>query len=82
MPLSAEDTARLLVIQRHVLAGTDTIEMVKEGVRIMRQDRVGAQIASTKSKTAKAAAAAPVDAGAVLAGLQNFAAKLNQGSAA
>ncbi len=82
MPMSAENTARLQQIRACVLAGTDTPEMCKEGIRILRQDRVSAQVSSTRPRTAKAADARPVDTGAHLAALAGLGAKLMSGPVA
>ena len=67
--LSAENTARLLALQRKVLAGEATHEELKEGIAILRQDRVAAQAASTTGRAKKAAEAKVVDPGSVLAEL-------------
>jgi hypothetical protein len=82
MAFSAETTARLEAIRAKVLAGTDTREDLAEGLRILREDRVGAQIASTSSRSKKAADAAPVDAAAALAGLRALGTKLMSGPVA
>lgn len=59
--MTAEQTARLLDLQRKAIAGTATLDELKEGVQILRADRVGAQAASTASRTTKAAAKAVID---------------------
>lgn len=82
MALSAENSARLQALRAKSIAGTATIEELKEGVTILRADRVSAQIASTTSKAKKAADAAPVDTGAVLANLKALGAKLMSGPVA
>lgn len=82
MPFTVEQTARLEAIRAKSLAGTATMDELKEGVTILRADRVAASHASTKSKTAKAEAAAPVDAGAILANLKAIGAKLSSGPVA
>lgn len=79
MPLSAENTARLQTFQAKALAGTITPDEEREAITILRQDRIAAQIGSTKSRSAKAEAARPVDADAVLAGLKALGAKLASG---
>lgn len=76
MAFSPETTARLEAIRAKVLAGTDTREDLAEGLRILREDRVGAQHASTNSKTRKADAAAPVNVANALADLKAIGAKL------
>lgn len=82
MALSAENTARLLAIRQKSIEGTATIDELKEGIAILRQDRVSAQIASSQSKTTRAAAAKPVDTGSILADLKNLGLKLSQGPVA
>jgi hypothetical protein len=77
--LSAENTARLQALRAKALAGTATLDELREGVTILRADRVSAQVASTTGKANKAAAAAPVDTGAVLANLKALGAKLASG---
>lgn len=69
MAFTPEQTARLLAIQRKVLEGTDTPEDIKEGIIILRQDRVGAQHASTKARGTAATARAVVDPTKLLADL-------------
>lgn len=78
MALSLEQTMRLSQIRQAVNSGTATDEMLREGIAILRQDRVAAQIASTTSRSAKA----PVDTQAALAGLKALANKLNSGPVA
>lgn len=82
MALSAENTARLQAIRGKVLAGTDTLEDVQEGIRILRADRVTAQSVSSTSRTKKAEAAAVVDPASVLAGLRALGTKLSSGPVA
>lgn len=82
MALSAENTARLQALRTKSIVGTATLEELKEGVAILRQDRVSAQIASTTSKAKKAADSAPVDTGAVLANLKALGVKLTSGPVA
>ena len=66
MAISLENTQRLAEIRALVLApGAVPIE-------ILRQDRKSAAIASTNSKASKA----PVDTGALLAGLRTAATKI------
>lgn len=82
MAMSAEDTARLMTLRGKALRGEATIEELKEGLQILRAGRVAAQTASTKSRTTKAAANAPVDTASVLAGLKGLADKLSTGPVA
>ena len=79
MALSPEHTLRLQVIQSKVLANTHTLDELKEGVAILRGDRVGAQIASTKSKTTAAAERKVVNPAMLLADLKALGAKLAMG---
>jgi hypothetical protein len=80
--MTPENTARLQAIRQKSLTGTATIEELREGVRILCDDRVSASRASTTSRTAKAAAAAPVDTGSVLANLRAMGQKLASGPVA
>lgn len=82
MALSAENTLSLQQLQAKVLAGQYTKEELRAGIAILRQDRVGAQIASTASRTATAAAKKTVDPTAVLANLKMLGAKLSSGPVA
>lgn len=66
MPLTLEQTQRLDEIRRKAIADTATMEELIEAYRIMRQDRIGASVASTSARSEKAAAKAPVDTGALL----------------
>lgn len=77
--MNLEQSARIQAIRRRALTGEATMEELKEGIALLRGDRVSAQIASTTSRTAKAAAAAPIDTGAVLANLRAIGAKLASG---
>lgn len=79
---SPEATARLEAIRAKVLAGTASKDDLLEGIGIIRQDRARAQVASTKSRSEKAAAAAPVDTGKILADLKALGAKLQSGPVA
>jgi len=73
MAISLENTQRLAEIRALVLApGAVPIEILREGFEILRQDRKSAAIASTNSKASKA----PVDTGALLAGLRTAATKI------
>ncbi len=77
MALSAENTARLQVLHAKALAETISLEELREGVAILRQDRVAAQIASTKARKTAAAEKAPVDVASVLADLRNIGARIH-----
>ena len=70
MALTAEASARIAQIRAKVLAGTHTLEELKEGIAILRQDRQVAAAGATKSRAAKAAAAAPVNTSNILADLK------------
>ncbi len=82
MPLSPENSARLMALRQKAIAGTATLEELKDGISILRGDRVAAQHASTTSRTSKAAAAAPVDTGSILADLASIKTKLSSGPVA
>lgn len=77
--MNVEQTARLQAISRKAIEGTATPEELREGVSILRSDRVAASHASTTSRTAKAAAAKPLDTGALLADLKALGQKLASG---
>lgn len=77
-----ETTARLLSLRQKALANTATDDELKEGLALLRQGRAAAQAGSTKSRTAKAEAAAPVDTASVLANLQNLGKQLMSGPVA
>ena len=79
MPLSPENTVRLQTLQAKVIAGTHTLDELKEGISILRADRVGAQIASSKTKTAAAAERKVVNPANLLADLKALGAKLASG---
>lgn len=70
MAFTAEQTARLLALQRKAIDGTATLDELREGVTLLRQDRVGAQAVGTASKTKAAAAKAVVDPATFLAQLK------------
>jgi hypothetical protein len=73
MAISLEHTQRLAEIRALVLSGEQvSLEILREGFEILRQDRKSAAIASSSSKAAKA----PVDTGALLAGLRANAMKI------
>lgn len=82
MALTPENTARLQGIQAKVLQGTATLDEIREGVKIMRQDRVSAQIGSTASRTKAAADKKVIDPAAVLADLMKMKANLQAGPVA
>lgn len=69
MPLSLEQSQRLEYLRARMLSDQITREEELEAFTILRQDRVSAQIASTKAKTAKAEAARPVDTKSLLASI-------------
>ena len=77
--MTAEQTARLHQIRQRVFTGTVTREELQEGFVILRADRVTASNTGTAARSRKAAATAPLDAAAVLSGLQVFAANLQKG---
>ena len=76
MAMSPEDTARLALINRKVLAGEETRAELAEGVRILRQNRISAGIASVKAKTTAAETRKVIDPAAVLATLRGLGSKL------
>ena len=82
MPLSVEDTAFLQLARRKALEGTATLEELKRGTAILRQDRVAAQTASTTSRTKAAAARVEVDPAKALAELRALGQKLASGPVA
>ncbi len=82
MALTPENTARLQAIQAKVLAGEASLDDLKEGVQIMRQDRIGAQHASTASKTKAAVEKKVINPTEVLANLRAIGAKLQSGPVA
>lgn len=83
--MSPEDTARLGAIRSKVLANPAypstpaEIEELRGAVAILRADRVSASHASTRSRTAKAEAAKPVNTADILAGLKAAGQKLASG---
>ena len=80
MALSVEETAKINALNALVFAGQPvSLEQLREGVSILRGNRVGAQIASTRSRSEKAKAAAPIDADAALKALMGNAADLKGG---
>lgn len=69
MAFSLETSAKIQMWRQKAAAGTLTLEEQKEIIETLRQDRVGASISSTKSRTAKADAKKPIDTGALLGDL-------------
>lgn len=82
MALSIEQTQQIQSIQAKVLTGTNTLEELKEAVRIMRQDRVAAQSSSTASRTKTAAAKVVVNPADLLANLKLLGKSLASGPVA
>lgn len=82
MALSHENTLRLQQLQAKVIAGTHTLEELRDGVSILRADRVAAQVASTTSRTKAAAEKKVVNPTDVLAGLKALGDKLKSGPVA
>jgi len=80
--LTVEQTARLLAIQRKVLEGTETIEDLKEGVTLLRQDRIAASAAGTTSRSKRVEEKKVVDPAAALAELKSLGLKLSSGPVA
>lgn len=75
MPLSAEQSSRLTILQHTILQGVppdQELELAREAVAILAQDRAAASVASGKAKAEKAAAKAPVDVASVLNNLRNL----------
>lgn len=77
MPLTAEQTARLTWLQGQIIHNKELTEderksYCREGVQIMKGDRIAAQVASTTSRTTAAKKRAPIDVGAALANLRNL----------
>lgn len=69
MPFSPEMSAMVAEWRRKAAANELSREEARNAVVLLRQDRVGAHIASTTSRTKKAASNAPIDTNALLAGL-------------
>lgn len=69
MAFSPELSMKIIEWRRLAAVGQLTSEQMKEAIEVLRQDRVGAHIASTTSRTKKAAATVPVDTDSLLAGL-------------
>lgn len=62
-----EQTLRIQQLRQKSLTPEGlTLEEKREAVTLMRKGRTGAQIAAVRSRTAKAAAKAPVDTAALL----------------
>lgn len=51
-------------------ATPDEIAELRRGIEMLRQDREGASVGATKSRSAKAAAKAPIDTKSLLEGLK------------
>lgn len=66
--ISLEDSQRLQDWQAKALRNELTIDECRTAIEILRQGRTGAQIGSTKSRTAKAAAKKPIDTQMLLKG--------------
>lgn len=56
---SAETQARLAILRSKATDGTITEEEMREGIRLLRGDRIGAQVASDSSRRKKAVAVIP-----------------------
>lgn len=56
---SPETQARLAVLRQKATDGSITEEEMQEGIRLLRGDRIGAQIASDTSRRKKATVAIP-----------------------
>lgn len=69
MPFSPEMSAMVAEWRRKAASNELSREEALLAVRLLRQDRVGAHIASTTSRTKKAASNAPINTDALLAGL-------------
>lgn len=52
---------RLAELRAKQMAGTITTDELKEGLALLRQGRVAAQLTSTKSRTTSAKAKAPIN---------------------
>jgi len=66
MAFTLEQTRRLAEIRDRSIKGIVTLEELKEGFQIMRQDRVAASTGSTASRAKKAADKAPINTAALL----------------
>lgn len=79
--LTAEQTARLQELRRKCLSDPHMpIAELKEGLAIIRQDRMGSQIASSASKKAKVEKVAAANAPSLLDQLKARAAQLQAGT--
>lgn len=58
---SPQESAEILVLRAKVNAGTITVEELKRGLSLLQKSRAAAQVTSTKSRTTKAAAKAPIN---------------------
>ena len=80
MSLTLEQSQRVQAIRAKVIAGTHTLDELKEGMSILRADRAVAAAGAAKSRATKAAAAAPVNTSELLANLkQGLLTKVHQG---
>lgn len=70
MALTLEQSQRICAIRAKVLAGTHTMEELKEGMVILRADRQASASAATIKRSEKAAKAAPVNTTNILADLK------------
>lgn len=70
MSQSPELLTRLAELRQKGRAGTLTLEECREGVRLLREDRIGASAASSKARVAKTKANREVDSNALLAELE------------
>jgi len=57
--MTPETIAKIAAWRQAAIEGTLTIEQMKEAVAVLRQDRVGASIASDKSRSKKAKSVVP-----------------------
>lgn len=59
MVLTPHDSARIAELRQRQLDGTITLEDLREVIRTLREGRIGAQAASTASRTRAAKVAVP-----------------------
>lgn len=69
---SNEVHMRLAELRAKQAQGTITLEELREALDLLRQGRTAAQVTSTKSRTAKAAAKAPINSDDLLADLEGL----------
>ena len=69
---SPEVTTKLAILRQKSRDGTITLEEMREGIAILREDRIGASVASGKARTTKArsAASAAINSDELLAQLE------------